>query len=101
MFFMRFISHDWSDEYAKAILSQLRASAQPTTKLLIMDNIVPYACPCAGQFPDIPGSELPPVPSPLLPNLGIANARLFTTDMNVRISSRSLSCTCLLNIYCR
>lgn len=87
IFLMRFISHDWPDRHVKTILSQLRASAQPTTKLLIMDNIVPYACPTSSEFPDIPGSEIPPVPSPLLPNLGIANARLFATDMTVRTLS--------------
>jgi hypothetical protein len=86
IFFMRFIIHDWPDAYAKKILSQLRASAQPTTKLLLMDNIVPYASPSAGEFPDISGSDVTPVPSPLLPNLGIATSRLFTTDMNVRFS---------------
>jgi hypothetical protein len=87
---MRGISHDWPDASMKIVLKQLRAAAQPTSKLIIADNIAPYACPSSGQFADIPGSDLPPVPEPLLPNLGVGGLFPYLFDMqasHVLISS--------------
>lgn len=80
---LRFISHDWPTGMMKKVLTQLRASAQPATKLLLMDSIIPYAAPSSDEFPDIPGSGNLPVPEPLLPNLGIASSTLYFVDLQV------------------
>jgi hypothetical protein len=84
IFLLRFISHDWPTKSMKKVLTQLRASAQPTTKLLLLDTLIPYAAPSINEFPDIPGSRNPPVPEPLLPNLGIASSIVYFVDMQVR-----------------
>jgi hypothetical protein len=83
IFFMRFIAHDWPDEYAKIIIKNCRGAAQPTTKLILVDNVVPYASPTGTQFSHIPGAEVPDVPFPLLPNLGGASASVYVADLSV------------------
>ena len=86
IFFLRFVTHDWADKYAKQILKHLRASAQPSTKLIFNDFLVPYAGPTKGQFSDIPGSEMPPAPYPLMPNLGTVSNQSVLFDMQVLIA---------------
>ena len=81
VFFLRFISHDWPTPSMKIVLKQLRASAQPTTTLILMDNIVPYAASTAGKFSDILGPPTALPPKPLLPNFGIASGLVGTTDL--------------------
>jgi hypothetical protein len=44
VFLVRYILHDWSDKDAREILLRLRESAQPNTKLVVIDTLVPYAC---------------------------------------------------------
>ncbi|KLO09946.1 S-adenosyl-L-methionine-dependent methyltransferase [Schizopora paradoxa] len=44
VFFMKFILHDWPDEYALNILRKLREAATPTTKLFVLDKVMPYTC---------------------------------------------------------
>jgi len=83
VFFLRFVTHDWPDSYAKRILKRLRAAAQPSTKLIICDIVVPYAAPSNEQFTDIPGSGLAPAPYPLLPNLGTVSNRAVMGDLQV------------------
>jgi hypothetical protein len=87
VYFLRFIMHDWPDAYAKTILKLLRASAQPSTKLLLCDVLVPYAAPSNNQFSDIPGSEVPAVPYPLLANLGTASNMAVMLDLQVFVVS--------------
>ena len=72
------------------ILSQLRASAGPHTKLLIGDMLLPYACAddasAEGDADDqATKSTFPFVPpgSPLLPNLGKANVHGYLIDIMV------------------
>lgn len=77
---LRQIVHDWSDKYAVKILSQLKKSAGPNTKLLIVDCVVDYACD-SSSLGDLPAP--PPVPAPLLPNLGAANLLTYSVDLVV------------------
>lgn len=84
VFTMRFISHDWPDETLRKILKRLRSAAQTSTKLIILDSIVPYCTPTHGLFSDIPGAEVGAAPEPLLPNLGYAKGFVYVTDMQVR-----------------
>ncbi|TFK83220.1 S-adenosyl-L-methionine-dependent methyltransferase [Polyporus arcularius HHB13444] len=69
------IMHNWLDEDCKKILSQLRAAAGPSTKVLIVDQILPLACRDGNE------SALVPADSPLLPNLGTAYASSYHFDL--------------------
>lgn len=80
---MRAIIHDWADEYAIRIFRQLRNAASSTTKLIIIDSIVSYACPPPKSTKDIAGISDDYFPKPLLPNHGVANALPVLTDMQV------------------
>lgn len=73
LFMLRFVIHDWADREAIKILKNLRAAATPgKTKLLIVDNIVSYACP--GTIEDnVEGLVVPTAPEPLLANFGSAS----------------------------
>ncbi|KAI0063823.1 S-adenosyl-L-methionine-dependent methyltransferase [Artomyces pyxidatus] len=63
VYFMRSVMHDWPDSTCITILKNLRAAASSSSKLVVFDTIMPYACP------DPSG---PPSPYPLLGNLGLA-----------------------------
>ncbi|TFY69031.1 hypothetical protein EVG20_g3321 [Dentipellis fragilis] len=63
--FVRGILHDWADQYCVKILRSLRAAA-PNTRLLVVDQLVSYACKDEDAN-DIPGVA---PPAPLLPNWG-------------------------------
>jgi len=83
IFMLRHILHNWPDAHCLTILKNLRASAIPGfTKLLVIDSVVLYASPPKkeDEFASIPGAIPPPVPAPLLPNLG--RAALDTHDLD-------------------
>ncbi|KAJ7699671.1 O-methyltransferase [Mycena rosella] len=82
VFLLRMVLHDWSDEYGLKILRRLRAAADESTKLLVVDNIVSYACN-ETLSKDIRGAERPLPPTPLLPNLGHSNAIAYYTDFTM------------------
>ncbi|RDX43036.1 S-adenosyl-L-methionine-dependent methyltransferase [Lentinus brumalis] len=71
------IMHNWLDEDCQKILSQLRAAAGPSTKVLIVDQILPLACRDGTE------SALVPADSPLLPNLGTAYASSYHFDLTM------------------
>ncbi len=64
---MKHILHDWSDEYAKKILRQLREAAGTHTKLFVMDKVPPYTCPISPENNNVtvPGFTAYEVPAPL------------------------------------
>jgi hypothetical protein len=73
------------------ILKQLRDAAQMTTKLIVIEHLVPLACGEDETYKHIPGAvpaTLPP--KPLLPNLGIVNMVPYAVDIQVRRRSRLL-----------
>ena len=76
--------HDWADEYCLTILKHLRAAASPKTQLVIVDQLVMFACDEPATH-EIPGAELPVPPKPLLPNFGRATSLTYHFDMTVRI----------------
>ena len=78
---MRFIVHDWSDEYCVKILTQLSAAAAPDTTLLLLDSIVPLAC----RDPDTKEKEngLQEAPAPLLANYVATVDMVYTADLVV------------------
>ncbi|KAI0087132.1 S-adenosyl-L-methionine-dependent methyltransferase [Irpex rosettiformis] len=85
VFIVRAIVHDWSDDYCVKFLSQLRAAATPSTQLIVIDNVIPYAC--ADSQPsldsDVPGAAnvRPTAPAPLLPNFGAASLLTYLADI--------------------
>jgi hypothetical protein len=83
VFFLRMITHDWPDSYARKILNQLRASAQLSTKLILCDFLVPYASLTNDLFSEIPGAKVPAAPYPLLPNLGTISNHTMMVDLQV------------------
>ncbi|KIM80118.1 hypothetical protein PILCRDRAFT_535803 [Piloderma croceum F 1598] len=89
VFFMRCIIHDWADGYAKKILKHLRASALPSTKLILYDYLVPYAASTGGLFSEIPGSQVPVAPYPLLPNLGSVSNQIVLVDLQMMVALNS------------
>ncbi|KAJ7473016.1 S-adenosyl-L-methionine-dependent methyltransferase [Mycena galericulata] len=68
--------------YCVKILRNLRAAADESTKLLVVDNIVSYAC-SEHLSKEIPGVERPPPPAPLLPNFGHAGVLAYYTDLTM------------------
>ncbi|KAI9066168.1 S-adenosyl-L-methionine-dependent methyltransferase [Trametes sanguinea] len=91
IYLMRVITHDWPDEFVTKILLNLRVSAGPETKLLLADHILPLACYDEDLDGDISEDPLPgairslaPEGSPLLANLGKANANAYWMDLTMR-----------------
>ena len=80
VFLLRMILHDWSDKYCAKILRHLRDAAAPYTQLVIVDNLLSYAC-VDDSLKDIPGAEVPLPPAPLLPNSGHAAAIAYWEDL--------------------
>ncbi|KIY52438.1 S-adenosyl-L-methionine-dependent methyltransferase [Fistulina hepatica ATCC 64428] len=89
VFMMRFILHDYGYKNSKIMLTRLREAAAPHTKLLIVEQVAPYACPTEDDLTHgtrIPGAghvQGPPPPAPLLANLGKANNVVYCTDMQM------------------
>ncbi|KAI0755412.1 O-methyltransferase [Irpex lacteus] len=83
VFFLRAISHDWSDDYCVKFLTQLREAATPNTQLIVIDNVIPYACADSGPAIDIPGASSirPTAPPPLLPNFGAGGIMTYLGDI--------------------
>ncbi|VDB92390.1 unnamed protein product [Peniophora sp. CBMAI 1063] len=81
-FLIRMILHDYPDQDCLKILRSLRAAAKPSTQLIVVDNIMAYACeePAANE---IPGAVVTPLPAPLLPNLGEANSAAYLMDVQM------------------
>lgn len=83
IFLIRGCIHNWPNKYAIKILQQLRAAAIPNkTRLLMIDNIVSYAC--RGTVPEaesIPGASSEAPPEPLLQNLGRVSVFTHSLDM--------------------
>ena len=83
VFLLRNILHDWPDKYCLQILRHLRSSAAPSTRLVLVDNIMAYAC-VDNELKSVPGAEIPLPPAPLLANGGTANAVPYLQDLQVR-----------------
>ncbi|KAF9492857.1 S-adenosyl-L-methionine-dependent methyltransferase [Pleurotus eryngii] len=83
VFFLRLIMHDWPTKEGVKILQKLHEAAAPTTKLVIVDQVVPYACPNPKALAQIEGATLIKATSPLLANLGEASSDVYTTDFTM------------------
>ncbi|KAF8351885.1 S-adenosyl-L-methionine-dependent methyltransferase [Amanita rubescens] len=82
IFFVKSVMHDWSDEYCLKILKHLRDAATPSTKLIIIDVILPYACHETEENADgIAGAVSVKAPNPLLANWGTVNDFTYCIDL--------------------
>lgn len=88
LFLLRKVLHNWSDKTALKILRNLRQAALPSTKLLVVDHVVPHACPDPINNDTIPATSLETAPYPLLANMGQASALAYITDIQVCKQSR-------------
>lgn len=83
VFLLKQITHDWSDKYVTRILRRLRDASTATTKLVLIDCIIPHSCSAVEV--DIPGANSPAPPAPLLANMGAANASPYFTDLSMYV----------------
>ena len=85
VFLVRNALHNQPDKYAAIFLGHLRDIATESTKLLIVDFVVDYACavPEPSEYAT-PGDPSPTAPLPLLPNYGAAGVYPYNMDMAVR-----------------
>ncbi|KAF8192783.1 O-methyltransferase [Mycena galopus ATCC 62051] len=92
------ICHDWSDTYTLRILKHLRDAAQPTTKLIIQERIIPFVCGENEAYGHIPGA-MPRTtpPKPLLANMGRMVPYLIDMQMMALLSG----CERTLPHYCQ
>jgi len=82
VYFMRSILHDWPDEKCVQILRILREAASPSSRVVVFDMLVPYACKYDGPFAEAIGVQH--APYPLLPNLGLGAGGFVTmVDMQM------------------
>ncbi|KAJ7780766.1 O-methyltransferase [Mycena maculata] len=93
VFVLKHVIHNVSDPYALEVLKQLRGAAAPTTRLLLVDSIVPYACHARDNSESIDiASNVAPS---LLPNFGAVNERVYISDLtmmlNLNAQERTLS----------
>lgn len=83
VYFLRFILCDWPDEDCIKILKHIREAASPSSKLIVFETGIPYAC---ADTEDYEGDvERRTAPWPLIPNLGKGGGLSPTNvDMQVR-----------------
>jgi hypothetical protein len=81
VFMLRFILHDWPNSYAKKILTHLRNVAKPSTKVLLVEQILQYPSHKQEFQFDIQKLGIPEQPPfPL-----IANAGSLTYSMDLQV----------------
>ncbi|CAA7266025.1 unnamed protein product [Cyclocybe aegerita] len=87
VFLLKQVLHDWPDASCVPILRHLREAASPTTKLVIMDILIPFAChdPGAHLGREIPGAVPKEAPPPLLANYGAVNELAYNADLTMLI----------------
>lgn len=68
VYFLRFVLHNWPDSECVKIMKNIREAASSSSKLILFDNTVPYACADPTVYHgDV---ERRTAPYPLIPNLG-------------------------------
>ncbi|TFK37922.1 O-methyltransferase [Crucibulum laeve] len=76
-FIVKQVLHNWPSTYIKKLLSRLREAASKDAVLIIIDNVLPYACRVAENERTDAKEE----PEPLLPNYGAVCNSAYTLDM--------------------
>lgn len=89
VFMLRLIIHDYGLTNATRILRNLRDVATPDTKLILIEQVVPYACIDENESSinnNIPGARESRPPPPLLANLGKASAMGYLGDLQMYVA---------------
>ncbi|TCD71000.1 hypothetical protein EIP91_000498 [Steccherinum ochraceum] len=82
LFFVRLVLHNWPDDKCIAILKNLRAAAQPDTRLLILEVLLSSAVPSQSAPASLEGQGVAvKPPAPLLLNAGNQGVLLHMYDM--------------------
>lgn len=77
-------------QHVSKILRQLREAATKDTVLIIIDNILPYACRGTAETESF-DKEIKEAPLPLLPNYGAIGNSAYTLDITVsRLNIRTV-----------
>ncbi|KAG7087221.1 hypothetical protein E1B28_013202 [Marasmius oreades] len=80
VYFMRLVLHDWPQSTSQKIMTTLRKAADPKSKLIVFDMVVPHAC---AEVPPLPGAVIgPPAPAPLLSNFAAGH---FVTMVDIQM----------------
>jgi hypothetical protein len=81
------VLHDWEDSKAQAILQNLHAAASQDSRLVVIEEIVPFTCAAENLSADVKELKIGyDLPSVLYGNPGLANRTPFDTDISVRIN---------------
>ncbi|KAF5354576.1 hypothetical protein D9758_011239 [Tetrapyrgos nigripes] len=82
IFIVKQVLHNWPDKYNAQILRNLREAATPSTTLVMIDYVLPYACrqPADGVLGQIEGDVNDIAPEPLLPNYGPLSESAYGFD---------------------
>ncbi|KAH9478947.1 4-O-methyltransferase 1 [Psilocybe cubensis] len=86
VFFLKHILHNWPKPYMAKILRRLREAATPETTLIVIDNVLPYACRRSSDsetLSDNGGTYYKEAPEPLLPNYGAVSNSPYTLDLTM------------------
>ncbi|KAF5346394.1 hypothetical protein D9758_012770 [Tetrapyrgos nigripes] len=85
IFILKQVLHNWPDKYNVQILRNLREAATPSTTLVIIDKVLPYACrqPADGVLGQIEGDVNDIAPEPLLPNYGPLRDSAYGLDFTM------------------
>ncbi|KAJ7090725.1 O-methyltransferase [Mycena belliarum] len=100
VFLVRAVLHNWAHSNAYQILTHLRAAAQPTTRLVLLERIVPFVCGedgGDGAYAHIPGAVPATAQEPLLANLGVMMPYLMdiqARSLHLAEKNRSLTGGC-------
>ncbi|KAJ3565432.1 hypothetical protein NP233_g7635 [Leucocoprinus birnbaumii] len=78
VYFMANVLHDWPDEKCLAILRNIREAAAPSSKLILLENGVAYACEDPRDYGFT--FERRGAPWPLIPNLGKGGGPALTAQ---------------------
>lgn len=92
VYVLRYIMHDWSTPRCQIILQQLAKAATPSTRVVLLDFIVPYTCNTSAPTIGLAASGMcntTPPPAPLLPCAG--SESMFDVDMAVNMTLTAVS----------
>ncbi|TFY66484.1 hypothetical protein EVG20_g4602 [Dentipellis fragilis] len=91
IFLLKQVMHDWSDEYCAKLLKRLREAANSSTKLILFESVMPYAChdPTGDDGKGVPGAVPVEAPAPLLANFGAVHEAGYISDMTMFVMFNS------------
>ncbi|KDQ16040.1 hypothetical protein BOTBODRAFT_31123 [Botryobasidium botryosum FD-172 SS1] len=88
VYFLRCIIHNLSDENAGRLLRRVRDACSPTSKLILADYLIPFACPTPPDSKTASLVNTPDVPAPLLNNMGKSMGYLLDLAMMALFNSQ-------------